>query len=133
MRRRAKRRASPAHVSRGMFGAFAAFRCPADFLLDELAELPEHLAKTIERCRLNRNGELTSTLSQIVGKAITIECEEERVRPVNSEVNQLLCNNQKAKELIKWQPTIKLVEGLTRTVDWFKKNQQAYKSNLYNI
>ena len=78
-------------------------------------------------------GELTNTLSQVVGKEVTIECEEERVRPVNSEVNQLLCNNQRAKELIKWHPTVKLVEGLTRTVDWFEKNQQAYKSDLYNI
>jgi NAD dependent epimerase/dehydratase len=78
-------------------------------------------------------GELVNTLSQIVKKEVTIECDEERVRPVNSEVNQLLCSNQKAKKLIKWQPTVKLVEGLTRTVDWFEKNQQEYKSDLYNI
>jgi nucleoside-diphosphate-sugar epimerase len=78
-------------------------------------------------------GELTNTLSQIVGKEVTIECEEERVRPVNSEVNQLLCNNQRAKELIKWHPTVKLVEGLIKTVNWFKENQQTYKSDLYNI
>jgi NAD dependent epimerase/dehydratase len=77
--------------------------------------------------------ELTNTLSQIVGKEVIIECDEERIRPVNSEVNQLLCNNQKAKELIKWHPTVKLVEGLSKTVNWFKKNQQVYKSDLYNI
>jgi NAD dependent epimerase/dehydratase len=78
-------------------------------------------------------GELTNTLSQIVGKDVIIECDEERIRPVNSEVNQLLCNNQRARELIKWQPIVKLVEGLTKTVEWFKKNQQTYKSDLYNI
>ena len=77
-------------------------------------------------------GELTNTLAQIVGKEITIECEEERVRPAHSEVNRLLCNNHKAKELMKWQPTIKLTEGLAKTVNWLEKNQHAYKSNLYN-
>jgi len=66
-------------------------------------------------------------------KEITIECEEERIRPVNSEVNQLLCNNQRAKELIRWQPSVKLREGLAKTVNWFEKNQQEYKSYLYNI
>ncbi len=57
-------------------------------------------------------GDLTDTLAQIMGKEITIECEEERVRPAHSEVNRLLCNNQKAKELIQWQPTVKS-EGRT--------------------
>ena len=78
-------------------------------------------------------GELTNTLSQIVGKEVTIECEEERVRPAHSEVNRLLCNNQKAKELIGWQPSVNLKEGLAKTVNWLKENQQAYKSDLYNI
>lgn len=77
-------------------------------------------------------GDLTDTLAQIVGKEITIECEEERVRPAHSEVNRLLCNNQRAKELMQWQPTVKLKEGLAKTVRWFEENQQAYKSNLYN-
>ena len=77
-------------------------------------------------------GNLTDTLAQIVGKEITIECDEERVRPAHSEVNRLLCNNQRAKELIQWQPTVNLKEGLAKTVNWFEKNQQVYKSNLYN-
>ena len=78
-------------------------------------------------------GDLTDTLAQIVGKEITIECEEERVRPAHSEVNRLLCNNQRAKELMQWQPTVKLTEGLAKTVSWFEEHQHAYKSNLYNI
>lgn len=78
-------------------------------------------------------GDLTDTLAQIVGKEITIECEEERVRPAHSEVNRLLCNNQRAKELMQWQPTVKLTEGLAKTVNWFEEHQHAYKSNLYNI
>ena len=77
-------------------------------------------------------GELADTLAKIMGQEITIECEEERVRPPHSEVNRLLCNNQRAKELIKWQPAVKLAEGLSKTIHWFKENQPAYKSDLYN-
>ena len=78
-------------------------------------------------------GDLTDTLAQIVGKEITVECEEERVRPAHSEVNRLLCNNQRAKELMQWQPTVNLTEGLAKTVNWFKDHQHAFKSTLYNI
>ena len=50
-----------------------------------------------------------------------------------SEVNQLICNNNKAKELIDWQPKISLVEGLEKTMNWFKANAEKYKSEIYNI
>ena len=78
-------------------------------------------------------GDLTSTLAKIMEKEVTIECEEERVRPAHSEVNRLICDNQKAQQLIGWQPMVHLEEGLTKTIEWFKKTKQAYKSDLYNI
>jgi NAD dependent epimerase/dehydratase len=78
-------------------------------------------------------GELTNTLAKIMKQEVTIECEEERVRPAHSEVNQLLCNNQRARELIKWQPSVSLDAGLSQTINWFRENQRAYKSDLYTI
>jgi NAD dependent epimerase/dehydratase len=78
-------------------------------------------------------GELTSTLAKIMDKEVTIECEEDRVRPPHSEVNQLICDNQTAQQLIGWQPMVYLEEGLSKTIEWFKKTKQAYKSDLYNI
>ena len=78
-------------------------------------------------------GELTSTLARIMEKKVTIECEEDRVRPPHSEVNQLICDNQRAQQLIGWQPMVYLEEGLSKTIEWLKKTRQAYKSDLYNI
>jgi NAD dependent epimerase/dehydratase len=78
-------------------------------------------------------GELTNTLAKIMKQEVTIECEEERVRPAHSEVNQLLCNNQRARELIKWQPSVSLDAGLSQTINWFRENHRAYKSDLYTI
>ena len=70
---------------------------------------------------------------KMLGKGVAIECEEERVRPSKSEVNRLICNNQKAKELIGWQPTVNLDEGLEKTMNWFRENLKEYKIDLYNI
>ena len=78
-------------------------------------------------------GELTSTLAKIMEKEVTIECEEDRVRPPHSEVNQLICDNQRAQQLIGWQPTVNLDEGLSQTINWFRENQRAYKSDVYTI
>ncbi len=76
---------------------------------------------------------LAEKLMKMMNKKITIESEEKRVRPTKSEVNQLICNNNKAKELIDWQPKMSLDEGLEKTINWFKANAGEYKSEIYNI
>ena len=78
-------------------------------------------------------GKLAEKLMKMLNKKITIESEEKRVRPPQSEVNQLICNNNKAKELIDWQPKMSLDEGLEKTITWFKANAGEYKSKIYNI
>ena len=78
-------------------------------------------------------GNLAEKLMKMMNKKITIESEEKRVRPPQSEVNQLICNNNKAKELIDWQPKMSLYEGLEKTINWFKDNAGKYKSEIYNI
>ncbi|MCK5513536.1 MAG: SDR family NAD(P)-dependent oxidoreductase [Deltaproteobacteria bacterium] len=78
-------------------------------------------------------GKLAEKLMKMMNKKITIESEEKRVRPSKSEVNQLICNNNKAKELIDWQPKMSLDEGLEKTINWFKANAGEYKSKIYNI
>ena len=78
-------------------------------------------------------GKLAEKLMKMMNKKITVESEEKRVRPPQSEVNQLICNNNKAKELIDWQPKMSLDEGLEKTINWFKANAEEYKSEIYNI
>ncbi|MCK5296152.1 MAG: NAD-dependent dehydratase, partial [Alphaproteobacteria bacterium] len=63
----------------------------------------------------------------------------ERLRPENSEVNRLWCDNSLAKELLNWKPEYGGVEGFKRgiaeTVDWFavKENRIGYKHGIYNV
>lgn len=64
-----------------------------------------------------------------------IICEEERIRPKNSEVNRLLGSNEKLKKLTQWSEEYNFEEGIKETIEWFKikKNLDKYKTNIYNI
>ena len=42
-----------------------------------------------------------------------------------SEIMKLLCNNTKAKKLLKWKPTTSLEEGINKLRIWIKKNMEA--------
>ena len=66
--------------------------------------------------------------------AIILE-DNTRIRPEKSEVNRLLGSNKKLKELTSWQSEYSLEQGLLKTIEWFKKeeNLSKYKTNLYNI
>lgn len=78
-------------------------------------------------------GELAERIGYLVGSDADIVCEEQRVRPGASEVERLLCNNNKANETLGWQPEVSLDDGLQRTVEWIRQNLSSYKPDLYNL
>ena len=59
--------------------------------------------------------------------------DKRRVRPTNSEVERLVCDNTKLISSTKWKQQYDLKEGLSLTVEWFKENLDRYKSENYNI
>jgi dTDP-glucose 4,6-dehydratase len=77
-------------------------------------------------------------IAEIMNKKIEIKQSEERTRPKNSEVERLFSSNQKAKDLLKWEPEFFGLEGfkkgLIETINWFsvEDNLRLYKSNIYN-
>ena len=46
--------------------------------------------------------------------------DKNRKRPFD--VNKLVCDNSKAKKILKWKPTISLEDGLKQTLIWAKNN-----------
>lgn len=78
-------------------------------------------------------------IANILNKNISIDTDENRIRPDKSEVERLWCNNSKAEELYGWKPKFAGIEGftkgLTSTIDWFsnKDNLSKYKADIYNI
>ena len=78
---------------------------------------------------------LANLLIKVAGVKAKIILEDQRMRPKESEVEKLVCNNNLMKKLTGWAPEISLEEGLSRTVEWFrdKDNLCKYKSDIYNI
>jgi dTDP-glucose 4,6-dehydratase len=62
-----------------------------------------------------------------------IRAARERIRPENSEVMKLICNNQKAADILGWQPAVSLQEGLQETIAYFRDHIGRYKAGVYNI
>lgn len=84
-------------------------------------------------------GETAKMIAEIMNVNLTIETDEQRLRPEKSEVERLWANNQKAKDLLGWNPNYGDKEGLRRgleeTIDWFTNtgNLNLYKTDVYNI
>ena len=78
-------------------------------------------------------------ISELMGTNMEILSDEERIRPDNSEVERLWADNSKAKEIFRWEPMYKGLEGfkdgLTKTINWFSQaeNLSKYKSEIYNL
>ncbi len=78
-------------------------------------------------------GELVKEIMKIMAVDIPVVSEEKRIRPENSEVERLVCNNEKLLNGSSWKPEYGLRQGLTETINWFKENIQTYKAELYHI
>lgn len=76
---------------------------------------------------------LVTEISLLMGIEIKIKQEEQRIRPEESEVMRLVCDNSQIKGLINWVPKYDLISGLKITIEWVRENIDDYKSEIYNI
>jgi dTDP-glucose 4,6-dehydratase len=78
-------------------------------------------------------GDIAKRIMAILGINKPISLDGKRVRPLNSEVERLRCDNTKAKQLLGWEPRISFDEGLKRTIQWISANKDLYQADIYNI
>jgi len=78
-------------------------------------------------------GDLAGSIRKLVNPDARIICEEQRVRPGNSEVMTLICDNSLAAEKMGWRPEHSLEDGLSITIDWMREHISGYKPGQYNI
>jgi dTDP-glucose 4,6-dehydratase len=78
-------------------------------------------------------GDLVTLIARIVGADIQVKIDMKRVRPGNSEVERLKCDNTKIKSLTSWKPQVSLKKGLEKTIDWLKSHKHLYKAEIYNV
>ena len=79
--------------------------------------------------------DLCELIKKLIGKQIQIIQDKSRVRPSESEVERLVCDNTKLISCTKWKPKYSLEEGMLSTIEWFKqkRNLKKYKSDKYNV
>ena len=79
--------------------------------------------------------DLAALIKEKMNSDIKIVEDENRKRPVKSEVFRLLSDISLISNLTFYEPVFSLEEGLINTIDWFMNpdNLKKYKTNLYNV
>jgi NAD dependent epimerase/dehydratase len=78
-------------------------------------------------------GDLAKKIIGLTGRNVEIANDPARLRPANSEVERLWCNNIKAKKLLDWEPKISLDTGLKETIEWISTRINNYKTDIYSV
>lgn len=78
-------------------------------------------------------GQLAEELIRQINPKAKIVCDEDRLRPVKSEVNRLLGSNEKIKRLTRWQQQYTFEQGLAETIEFLRHNMDKYKVDIYNV
>jgi len=80
-------------------------------------------------------GNTLNLIKELMKSDVKFVVDEERIRPKNSEVFRLCCDNTKIQQLTGFKPQVGLSEGLQRTIDWFTQpnHLKHYKADIYNV
>lgn len=99
------------------------------------AEAPQAIGRTINlgSGREISIGDLAKLIARLAGVAAEVESEDSRVRPVQSEVNRLIADPARARELLGWMPRVGLEEGLQETIAWMSDHMELYRPDVYAV
>ncbi len=113
------------HVSDTVAGFIAAFESDNPDIIGQTINLGSNFEISI--------GDMIELVGKTIGKTPNYEMQGERIRPENSEVQRLYCDNTKAKEMLGWTPSYAGLDGFERaladTIQWFSKSENL---NLYS-
>jgi dTDP-glucose 4,6-dehydratase len=77
--------------------------------------------------------EIVRMAGDIVGRELTVEGDDQRMRPAASEVSRLHSDSSKAARLAGWRAEVPLEEGLRRTAGWIREHLDLYRPREYAI
>ena len=84
-------------------------------------------------------GDTVKLIAELMNSNIDLVVDDQRLRPLKSEVERLWASNTKALSLLDWSPQYGglngFKKGLLETIKWFIDpiNLSKYKSEIYNI
>jgi len=103
----------------------------------EIAKNDQTIGETIN---IGSNSEISigstfDLIKELMKSDVKLVTDKERIRPENSEVFRLCCDNTKIQLLTGFKPQVDIKEGLQRTIDWFTQpnHLKHYKSEIYNV
>lgn len=68
-------------------------------------------------------GALVQKIGSLMQADISIQTDDERMRPQKSEVERLVGDNRKLRALTDWQPEYDLDKGLMNTIEWWQASR----------
>ncbi len=71
--------------------------------------------------------EVLNLIKELMNSDVEFLCDPQRLRPENSEVQRLCCNNGKIRQMTGFQPQVTLRQGLKHTIDWFSDSDNLAK------
>ena len=102
----------------------------------ELANCSDAIGKTVN---IGSNyeisvGDTLNLIKDLMKSDVTFITEDQRLRPENSEVFRLWCDNSLINQLTGFKPSFSIERGLQETINWFlnPENLKKYKSDIYN-
>ena len=74
-------------------------------------------------------------IKEIMQSDVKFIVDEQRLRPKDSEVFRLWCDNSMIKNLTAFEPQYNIRQGLEETINWFVNpdNLKRYKADIYNV
>lgn len=69
--------------------------------------------------------ECINVIEEVIGKKIEVNYKESR----KGDLQYFICNIEKAKKELKWQPTVSPKEGIIKLIQWVKDNLRLFKKN----
>src|SRR3954451_6554800 len=76
-------------------------------------------------------GEIVEMVGELLGRELNVELDERRIRPEASEVQRLLSDPARMRELTGWAPEVDLRDGLGQTIAWIEANLARYRVDHY--
>ncbi len=77
--------------------------------------------------------DIAKKIINIINPELSIKIDKQRIRPLNSEVDRLKCDNRLIIKKSKWRPKISFDQGLNKTIDWIKSQDNSEISDIYNV
>jgi dTDP-glucose 4,6-dehydratase len=78
-------------------------------------------------------GDLAARIHALMDKRYDVSHDAQRDRPRASEVERLLSDNRRARELLGWEPRHTLDEGLEATIEWLSSHLDRYRPGTYQV